>query len=108
MQGDKMETNYYNRSNNFSAPIRREPKPYIPKNISPNEETVKKETPSQRIESPQENGNLGLFKNLNSDDLLILGLIFLFLSDSSNDTLMLLALGYLLLCSHTKKQTSFT
>lgn len=98
-----METNYYNRSNNFSAPIRREPKPYSPKTLHTDEE--KKETPCHSTEPPKEKESIGFLKNLNSDELLILGLIFLFLADSTDDTLMLLALGYLFLCSHTKKQS---
>ena len=87
-----MQTNYYNRSNNFSAPIRKEPKPYVP---TPMHEDIKKEPPKPIQNEPKENG--GLLKNMKNDDLLILGIIFLLLSDSNDDLLMIIALGYIFL-----------
>ena len=94
-----METNYYNRSNNFSAPIRKEPKPYVPINIHKEKEYNEHEKTSIKPNSIKEKTNL--FKNINNDDLIILGLIFLLLSDSNDDILMLIALGYLFISSHT-------
>ncbi len=75
-----MVTNYYNASNRFSAPIHREPKPYteeqIPKNTS---ETcaVSKQLPDK-------------------DTVLLLGLFLLLITCGCDDTLLLLALGYVL------------
>jgi len=96
-----MQTNYYNRSNNFSAPIRKEPKPYSPASVRTNEDCAKKESKQTSCDKPKDDNRL--LKNLKNDDLLILGLIFLFLSDSNDDTLMLLALVYLFLCSQGNK-----
>lgn len=92
-----METNYYNRSNNFSAPIRKEPKPYIPK-VSSADESVINEKPHKEANAEQKNKTSSL-QNIKSDDLLILGLLLLLISDSSSDLLLILALGYLLLDS---------
>ena len=87
-----MQTNYYNRSNNFSAPIRKEPKPYAPEPIY---EDIKKEPPKPIKPEPKEND--GILKNLKNDDILLLGIIFIMLSDSNNDLLMIIALGYIFL-----------
>lgn len=97
-----METNYYNRSNNFSAPIKKEPKPYIPQNIHKDENHINYKQKDADPSSVKEKTNF--FKNINNDDLIILGLIFLLLSDSNDDTLMLIALGYLFISSHLKKE----
>ena len=97
-----METNYYNRSNNFSAPIRKEPKPYVPINIHKEKECKEHEETIIKHDIVKE--KTSLFKNINNDDLLILGLIFLLLSDSNDDMLMIIALGYLFISSHTKKE----
>ena len=89
-----MQTNYYNRSNNFSAPIRKEPKPYIPTpvyNESKNEPI--KHTPIEAKE------NDSFLKNIKNDDILLLGIIFLLLSDANDDMLMIIALGYIFLGS---------
>ena len=96
-----METNYYNRSNNFSAPIRKEPKPYVPINVH-----KEKDCPNQEetiVKPSAQKEKTSLFKNINNDDLLILGLIFLLLSDSNDDMLMIIALGYLFISSHANK-----
>ena len=92
-----METTYYNRSNNFSAPIRKEPKPFTPKTLCAEDELLK-----QTSDCGKEKGASCLKNSVKNDDLLILALLFLFLSDSNNDTLLLLALLYLLLFSNSK------
>lgn len=102
-----METKYYNRSNNFSAPIRREPKPYTPKNIFKEEEVKKDSEPCGYKENKPAQVNKpaqikSFLSNFKSDDLLLLGLIFLLLSDSDTDILLLLALGYIFLSSQGK------
>lgn len=75
-----MVTNYYNASNHFSAPIHREPKPYT-------EECIPKKTDESRAVS----------QTLpDKDTVLLLGLFLLLLSCGCDDTLLLLALGYVL------------
>ena len=96
-----METKYYNRSNNFSAPIKREPKPYTPKNIS-KEEEIKKETEFCEQKEKKPTQIKSVLNSFKSDDLLLLGLIFLLLSDSDTDILLLIALGYIFLSSQDK------
>ena len=96
-----METKYYNRSNNFSAPIRREPKPYTPKNIF-EEEEIKKEPELCEHKENKQTQIKSVLNSFKSDDLLLLGLIFLLLSDSNTDILLLLALGYIFLSSQDK------
>ncbi len=94
-----MEMKYYNPSNNFKAPIPREPKPYrppeqkrevvIPKPPAP-VKTPDVETPvSKQMETDPKT------TALNQDDLLILGVILLLLLNSCEDYLLLLVLGYL-------------
>ncbi|MBR4890908.1 MAG: hypothetical protein IKU15_06435 [Clostridia bacterium] len=80
-----MVTNYYNSSNNFSAPIRREPKPYCPKN------DILEDRKEVRC------GKKNIFSTLDTDTVVILGLLFLLLMSDCNDTLLLIALGYILL-----------
>ena len=80
-----MVTNYYNSSNNFSAPIRREPKPYHPKT------EILEET--KEIKHSKKN----VLDTLDTDTVVILGLLLLLLMSDCNDTLLLIALGYLLL-----------
>ena len=104
-----MNMKYYNASNNFSAPIKREPKPYSPYERRPAEVIVPKRPPSmpvvhkeelpkhntaQQNQSPLKTLNLN---NLKSDDILLLGIIALLIWNSCDDTLLLLALGYLFL-----------
>lgn len=96
-----METKYYNRSNNFSAPIRREPKPYTPQDIY-KEEEIKKECVLCEEKEYKPNEIKSILSNFKSDDLLILGIIFLLLSDSNTDILLVFALGYIFLSSHRK------
>ena len=91
-----METTYYNRSNNFSAPIRKEPKPFVPKTLCTDGDFSKQDSDCRK-EKKEDLKNI-----VKNDDLLILALLFLFLSDSNNDTLLLLALLYLLLFSSSK------
>ena len=98
-----METKYYNRSNNFSAPIRREPKPYTPKNIF-KEEEIKKEPEVCEHKENKPTETKSVLNGFKSDDLLLLGLIFLLLSDSNTDTLLLIALGYIFLSSTGKEK----
>ncbi len=79
-----MVTNYYNASNNFSAPIRREPKPFRPcDECEP--KMQKKETVKHSQEMPDR------------DTMLIVGLILLLLITGCDDTLLLLALLYIVL-----------
>ncbi len=81
-----MVTNYYNASNNFSAPIRREPKPYVARQeIKPEEKVHIPPVIEKKQQMPDK------------DVLLILGLIFLLFMSGCEDTLLILALGYLLL-----------
>lgn len=104
-----MNMKYYNASNNFSAPIKREPKPYSPYARRPSEVIVPQrphtEPSPHKQEPPKHNHiqqNTNSLKNLNlsnlkSDDILILGIIALLIWNSCDDTLLLLALGYLFL-----------
>ena len=95
-----METNYYNRSNNFSAPIKKEPKPYEPKPVHIEKEHQESECPPPvKTEKKERTSLLSSFQN---DDLLILGLIFLLINEPNEDTLLILALGYLFLSSRIK------
>lgn len=98
-----METNYYNASNNFSAPIRKEPKPYIPKSKpekKPEPETLDVKEECQK----QTESDLEVFERFKSDDLIILGLLFILLTESNDDYLLLLMLGYLLLSGNKSKK----
>lgn len=96
-----METNYYNRSNNFSAPVKKEPKPYVP--VEQKEE-VKENTEILHLnQRDKEKESIKEIKNLKSDDILLLGVIFLLISDSKSDKLLLIALGYLFISSYIKK-----
>ncbi len=75
-----MVTNYYNSSNDFASPIRREPKPYTePDRIQICEKDKPKHKPK------------------NDDFSLILGLIALLLITGCRDKLLLIALLYLFL-----------
>ena len=105
-----MNMKYYNASNNFSAPVRREPKPYSPYIRRPevvipqkpyNNSEVKKNVQNipltQKEPKPfkdDKNSKLN-FNNLKADDLLILGIIAVLIWNSCDDTLLILALGYL-------------
>lgn len=103
-----MEMKYYNASNNFSAPITREPRPYQP--YASRMEVIVPETPREEIREVRmepmkrheesksakahSNSFLGDFQ---TDDWLLIGLILILILDSSDDILLLLILGYLLL-----------
>lgn len=86
-----MVTNYYNASNNFSAPIRREPKPFRPHPIE--HEHACKEVDEQK----QLLKGRGFLDEIDADSLLIIGLVLLLLFSGCEDKLLLVALGYLLL-----------
>ena len=75
-----MVTNYYNASNHFSAPIHREPKPY------------KEDAAVQKSPEPEPPAMPAFDK----DSVLLLGLVLLLVTCGCNDTLLLLALGYVL------------
>lgn len=81
-----MVTNYYNASNNFSAPIRREPKPYTARQEAKPEKTEHVLPLAAKKE-----------QTVDKDTLLILGLILLLFMSGCEDTLLILALLYLLL-----------
>ena len=72
-----MVTNYYNSSNNFSSPIRTEPKPHT--------ECVCEPTPAHFQNCENDSG----------DKLLILGLLFCLYMTGCRDKLLLLALLFL-------------
>lgn len=90
-----MVTNYYNASNNFRAPIRREPQPF--------RECVKEEVPRREELCPKELENKGpifpkgLFSSFDTDTILIIGLGLILLSSGCDDKLLLVALLYLIL-----------
>ncbi len=96
-----MEMKYYNSSNNFRAPIPREPKPYrppepvkevvIPQAPEPQEEISVSDVPKAEDIIAEKNKKT----EFSQDDLLLLGLIFLLLLNSCDDYLLLLILGYL-------------
>ncbi len=105
-----MEMKYYNASNNFKAPIPREPKPYTPpkqvmepvipmpaKVLQINET---KEPP--KIECHDEKKPQNIFQNFGQDELLILGLIFLLILNSCDDYLLLMVLAFLFLSGTDK------
>ncbi len=77
-------TNYYNASNHFSAPIRREPKPYQAK--------PEAALPRQEIETVCTREKPAV----NHDTMLITGLLLLLVYTGCDDTLLLFALLYLL------------
>ena len=72
-----MVTNYYNSSNNFSSPIRTEPKPHA--------ECSCDATPERFSDCIDDSG----------DKLLILGLLFCLYMTGCRDKLLLLALLFL-------------
>ncbi len=105
---------YYNPSNNFRAPIPREPKPYRPPRpiaeiISPRpvsrteqvceeKEVEEKETCMPPIPLKKEKKF-----ELSQDDLVILGVMFLLILNSCDDYLLLAVLGYLFLSGQKKR-----
>ena len=102
-----MVTNYYNASNNFSAPIRKEPKPFSPdRHIEPIIEECKEpltkhveEEPASACYSehmPAFREPRALFKT-DSDTLVLLALLWILFFSESRDRLLEIALIYLLL-----------
>lgn len=101
-----MITKYYNASNNFSAPIIREPRPkpetIVP--VKPPPPPKEREEPSApavqaEIKKPAKQGGLGglldgILGGFESDDLILLGLLLILISDS-DDTFLTLIIGYL-------------
>lgn len=109
-----MEMKYYNPSNNFRAPIPREPKAYRPPQgimESACESKKEKESPKVPLNSEiqktekheickEESKNI--LGNLTQDDIVILGVLFLLLINSCDDYLLLLALGFLFISGRQK------
>ena len=71
-----MVTNYYNASNNYSTPIRREPKPYIERHEE-----------FEHIQQKQDSSDL--------DRVLLLGLLAVLYITNCDDIWLMLALLYL-------------
>ena len=71
-----MVTNYYNASNNYSKPVRREPMPYM-------------ETPQKCEKHSIEESSF------DNDKIIILGLLALLFLTNCNDIWLMLALLYL-------------
>lgn len=86
-----MVTNYYNASNNFSAPIRREPKPFRP------QPTEREHARKEEDKNHQLHKGKRFLDEIDPDSLLIIGLVLLLLFSGCEDKLLLVALGYLLL-----------
>lgn len=78
-----MVTNYYNASNNFQSPIRREPKPYM--RVEERPEEIKPPVPKKNF-----------LRELDQDSILLLGLLFLLFFSGCDDIWLIVALGYLL------------
>lgn len=114
-----MEMKYYNPSNNFKAPIPREPRPYRPPRqkaevilpirpeVLPEPEPELELEPeplpvTELSECAPEAEKQKLFP-AEQDDLLLLGLIFILLSNHCEDYLLLIVLGYLLLADKRKQ-----
>lgn len=103
-----MVTNYYNASNNFSAPIRKEPKPFSPEHLTahPSEES-KEPHPvhdeEKECSSTGESAYVPAFREphsflkTDSDTLVLLALLWILFASKSDDRLLEIALIYLLL-----------
>ncbi len=99
-----MEMKYYNASNNFSAPIPREPRPYRPpqKPIYEPKPCVEPpiEIPEELPCSCEDIKPVIVPKSTPSfdkDDFLLIGLILILLMNGCEDYLLLIVLGYLLI-----------
>ena len=98
----EINTKYYNASNNFSAPIKREPRPYNPymqkseiiTPTKPNETEDFNETP---LPIETKNNKAVQELSLKTDDLLLIGLIILLLPNAKDNLILILVLGYLLI-----------
>ncbi len=96
-----MNMKYYNASNNFSAPIQREPKPYRP--YEKRSEVIVPQRPERREQHVEKKEDVLVttpkreftLNSLKTDDLLLLGIIILLFLDGCDDYLLLLVLGYL-------------
>lgn len=86
-----MVTNYYNASNNFSAPVRREPKPFRPP--SSESEQTKEHGGEANAVSPKK----WISEKPDQDAVFIIALVLLLLLSGCNDTLLFVALAYLIL-----------
>lgn len=84
-----MITNYYNASNHFSAPIRKEPKPFLPQNLE--------NRPQNKVEKMDNRKNIWNFAEMDQDVLILLGLILLLLYSGCTDKLLLIALLYIII-----------
>ena len=102
-----MVTNYYNASNNFSAPIRKEPKPFSPecreKPLIEEREEVRKMQTEESLASTRCDEHTTTFQKPRSflksdpDTLVLLALLWILFVSRSNDRLLEIALIYLLL-----------
>ena len=86
-------TNYYNASNRFSGPIRREPAPYVApvEKIEPKQMPEPKECVHIPCKQAEKSSLIG------GDGILLIGLLFLLLMSGCEDKWLLIALAYLLL-----------
>lgn len=90
-----MITNYYNASNNFSAPIRREPKPFRPQE---SECEQQQQLPKEQIgKAKTVQHTKGFLDCLNQDSALIISLAVLLLLSECDDMLLFIVLAYLLM-----------
>ncbi|MBE7009958.1 MAG: hypothetical protein E7418_00530 [Ruminococcaceae bacterium] len=100
-----MEMKYYNPSNNFRAPIPREPKPYSPpvekrqERFIPAEPEKSKETKEQECKE----GIVHQKSRPEADELLIMGVILVLLANQCEDYLLLAALAFLLFSGKEKR-----
>lgn len=106
-----MEMKYYNPSNNFRAPIPREPRPYMPpkretENVFMQEEMpipqISHKDPEQRSDGVKTEKKKGFLSDLDKDDMLLFGLIAILLLNACDDYLLLLVLGYLFISGRQK------
>ena len=92
-----MVTNYYNASNNFSAPIRREPKPFRPQYPEWQPAWERERVKERENDVKPVPAKKGFLEELDQDTILIIGLVILLLLSGCEDKLLLIALGYLVL-----------
>ena len=92
-----MVTNYYNASTNFSAPIRREPKPFRPQYPERQQDWERERVKERENDVKPVPAKNGFLEELDQDTILIIGLVILLLLSGCEDKLLLIALGYLVL-----------
>ncbi len=99
-----MEMKYYNASNNFKAPIPREPKPYTPPVKSGEIIIPQKPENSEKelISLPSCPQIKKKWSIENKDDMFLLGLILVLLMNQCDDYVLLFILGYLLFVNKGK------